>query len=181
MTCADDRYLLVYETAVDLLACVAETVRHTSGGIGKDMRVFVSPGIPTDDDCCDGQLAVYVVSMYPSRSFPAQDLLPMNCGSPYTAVIFGVRITRCIPVVTVRGGEPVAPTPAVLQAAAAGMYEDAYAIWWGARCCMNEWAQRVANPLDGVLGAHSFFEPMGACVGSELQLTIGLTDGCGCE
>lgn len=177
MTCGDDRYQLVYQTAVDLLACVRRTLALTSTGIPRDMRVFVSPGVPTDDDCCDGQLAVYVVNMFPSRSFPLQDTLPENCGAPYTVVTFGVRVTRCIPT----GTRDDPPTPTVLQASAAAIYEDAYAIWVGARCCLSEWASRAESPLDGVLSTHNFFEPEGGCVGSELQVLVGLMDPCGCE
>lgn len=176
MSCADDRYLLVYQTAVDLLACVRATLANTTGGVGRDMRVFVAPGVPTDDDCCAGQLAVYVVNLFPSRTFPVQDILPENCGAPYTVVTFGVRVTRCIPTGT--RDEP--PSPAVLQASAAQVYEDAYAIWVGARCCLADWAI-ASSPLDGVLSTQNFFEPMGGCVGSELQVLVGLLDPCGCE
>lgn len=175
MSCGDDRYLLVYTTAVDLLECVRAKLALTTSGIGRDMRVFVSPGMPTDEDCCKGQLAVYVVNMYPSRTFPEQDATPANCGSPYTAVTFGVRVTRCIGV----PGRDEIPTPIELQASAAQIYEDAYAMWIGARCCLESWASQ-SPPLDGVLSLHQFFEPEAGCVGSELQVIIGLTDPCGC-
>ena len=162
----------LYAAANDLLLCAAAALKPTELGVPPSMRVSLTPGTPADDDCCAGQLAVYVISMYPSNIFPTQDISTANCGAPYTAVVFGVRITRCGPSPDT-GGE--LPSPAELQVAARGIYEDAWAVWTGVRCCLQDW-QRLLTPREGVLGIHAFFEPQGGCIGSELQVTVGISE-----
>lgn len=168
------------DIAQELLDCV--TVQITGApittGAPAPARIFISPTSPVDDEdaCCDGQLVVYIVNMYPSDVFPAQSTTPANCGAPLTAVTFGVRITRCFPSVDDNGNPP---SPEILQAAACSAFADARAIWTGVTCCARGWVNEAPG-IDSVVTSQNFYEPEGGCYGSELQIIVGLNNGCDC-
>ncbi len=124
MADAGDLFLLCEETLT--AAVYALDTLPALGLDGAPDRAYVSPGEPAFDDCCDhgGQLTVYAqnVTADPSTG-PQLDRLRRN--------LIGLVVTsvRCVPSAELSGQKMIPPTVDQLQASAAQIDADGWALW----------------------------------------------------
>lgn len=150
-----------------LLDCACEALSQTRCGC-PDCR-FVAAGTVAWDRCCDGgQLWVGVERLFTYERFPTPIATPTNCSAQLAADLT-VTVLRCAPVPDENGN---APSPAVLSAAALGIYEDMEAVMRGVLCCLHP--GRKCRPF--VITGHRPLGPMGGCTGSEMRLTVAVPD-----
>lgn len=108
-------------------------------------RVVLAPGTsPADDDCCDGQLALRVIEMYPTATFPQFDQAQRGADGGCMHMLdlhLALRVTRCAHTLDSSG---VAPTPAQVTEDGNEMADDAMLILEAIVCDIKE--------LPGILG-----------------------------
>lgn len=139
------------------------------------IRTYVATGVIAWDDCCDGQLSVNVTRVYVSTRFPSDAAAEMlQCTVPFTAIEMTVSLLRCVTAMDEDGNPP--PADVITEESKRTLLE-ARAIWRAILCYMFEnrdvWSSAVRG--QNMLG------PEGGFAGSELQITIGLNDGCVCD
>ncbi len=125
MADAGDLFLLCEET---LTASVFALDTLPALGLdGAPDRAYVSPGEPAFDNCCEGggQLTVYAANV---------TALPAGAGRTDRSGrknIVGLVITsvRCVPTGELSGQKVIPPTIAQLQASAAQIDADGWALW----------------------------------------------------
>ena len=86
--------ITLWDRAQSILTCAVDRV---DGAVDRPVpdRRFVAPGSEVAwDDCCDGQLWVRILRVFPSTSFPSKTTAFDPCGSALAAQI-GVGILRC--------------------------------------------------------------------------------------
>ena len=165
----DDVY---FDLAEALLECVK--LGLTEACDGPPARTHVVIGPPAFDDCCDGQLTINLTRAFPSSTFPNEDV-PVNsvCSAAYTALEYEIVLVRCMPDVTdVR--DPVK----VLRTAAEKNYREARIIRQATLCCMKTMYEM--HNIEVFDRGQTFIGPEGGCIGSQMSLTLGINDGCGC-
>lgn len=113
-----------------LLACIDALDQETDEGSPE--RRFVSPGVPPWD--CPEQLTVHVGGPYiaetnAGRGGPLTPGHRIADAGVLTLVQMTVTILRCLPTVTSEGDVIEFPAPADLDAAAAVVNRDLWAIW----------------------------------------------------
>lgn len=166
----------LYQVAGFLLDCACDALADTDGGC--PARRCVVPGIEAEAvNCCEGQgqLTVNLISVFPSRSFPAPDPAADNCDTPITAAAYQIEVFRCMPT----GDVERAPSCDALDDTALLTMVDIAAVRKGVTCCLRDESQAV--PVLGrgyrwVLGNHFPIgrpDEMGGCVGTRLELTVG--------
>jgi hypothetical protein len=157
---------LVVRLTQEILDCACAALEKTACGCPS--RALVSVGAVAWDSCCDGgQLWVGVERIFAYNQFPVPATTVM-CMPPLAADLV-VGVLRCAPVMTDQGD---APSPEVLTASAAQIYEDAYTVNSAVLCCLSE--HHRARPF--VMGPQRPVGPAGGCVGTELRFTVALTD-----
>jgi len=165
---------LILDAVRVLLECaragVAETSNQAPG------RTYVSMGTPAHDDCCDGQLVAWWTRIYPSGAFPDPDVRNALCGWGMVAVDVSIEIVRCSPASGINGAPPSVDA---LEEVARVTNIDARAVWKAVLCCLQE---RIRAPYrwSAVVRDQVAVDPSGGCVGSRMNVTIGLIDGCEC-
>lgn len=164
----------VYRVGRLLLDCACEGLSQTSSGC-PDRKCLVPGTEPEAVNCCpgQGQLTVHVVRAYPTTNFPAPDSERRACDFPYLAVIYGVQVWRCAPV----GQGSHAPTCEALDRSALTTMVDILGVSSGIACCLADRGSAEAVIGFGyrwVLGDHETTEVRGGCVGTSLQVTIGI-------
>lgn len=117
-----------YEVILESILSAAASALNTAGRAPG--RVELTPGtLPAWDDCCEGQLYLRTVEIYPTAAggaaFPAIDSKQQGVGSACAvnllAVRLGLGVIRCAATVDDAG---VAPTPAAVSADASLMLSD---------------------------------------------------------
>lgn len=167
--------LTSFEIAELLLACTYNAVDRT--GDLEIKRLCVVPGEIAWDECECGQLVVAEQRRYPSNNFPLEEVdHTAECGAPWLCVVFLISLARCVPGVTTNGKPP---SCAALQASAQQLSLDMGHIRNAVECCLN-----VAYDNHSVtayeLGAQEIQGPQGNCIETNLMVTVGITNGCGC-
>lgn len=172
----------VYDIAVRIRDCVMEWLATTTDGEPK--RACIVAGAIADDNCECGQLAVSMQSNYESSgtNLPRSGTTTpgrRECGPPLFTADFLVSILRCAPT----GTQAAPPTCAELDASARGAAEDAWAVRAGVICCLSAAIRdRLPNGTklytDFVVGQQNWVGPRGACVGSELPVSVTIQNGC---
>lgn len=151
-------------------------------------RATVETGIIAWDDCRCGQLAVSLISAYPSSNFPGErglgDDLGTNrsdgaCGPNFFVFQYNVTVLNCAPM----GGRDARP-PSIENVNNAAMIStmDAWAARAGVLCCMKDLTS-FDNPsgqiaLKYLIGTQTFVGPEGGCQGSELPVYVGIMNDC---
>jgi hypothetical protein len=171
----------LHQLAEDVLAaCVAslDTIPDADPTLaGAPERSFVSPGVPVWD-CCE-QLVVWVPGV------TQQTTRPSGAGEQARQHVFGriplarieITISRCVPAGEINGTEYVPPAVTDLEATAAQMHADAWALYNG---LFNRIAQGILTDVcdevawDGLQAA----TPSGGCGGWTINLRFQL-DGYG--
>lgn len=167
-----DLYLL----AKEYLDACADAV--ASGVGGPIPRAFVSPGLPAWD-CCP-QLSVHAGGPAIADTFPLQPPLQPGHRSDNGETLHLVNLTatvlRCVP--TLGEDATLMPEPGDLDAAAAEMLGDVWAIWNHVRRLYRE-DLLFANPYGG--GRRELFfdpavslMPQGGCCGWQIQIRVQL-------
>lgn len=157
---------LLVRLTQELLDCACSALEKTACGC--PCRAFVAAGAVAWDSCCDGgQLWVGIDRIFAYGNFPAPAGVA-TCMPPLAADL-SIGVLRCAPTLNDQGE---APTAAQLTTSGAQVWEDAYAVITAIACCLGEHAR--ARPF--VMGNQRPLGPAGACVGSELKVTVALTD-----
>lgn len=122
------------------------------------------------DECCEGLAWVRVASIYPSNTFPAQDITVAGCGVVAWAATIELGVARC------------APTPPAEEIPSCEEWTDAtYAILDDAAamrralCCFAA-AEKYRLMLPGI------WTPLpidGGCMGGTMLVTVAIGD-CDC-
>lgn len=172
----------VFDIAEHIKDCVLEWLSTTTEGVPD--RACVVVGEIADDDCECGQLAVSMVSNYEASApnVPRSGTATpgrRECGPPIFVANFLVSILRCAPT----GTNTKPPTCDELAASARGAAEDAWAVRAGVICCLSDAIKnRLPNGtkryVDFVVGQQTWVGPRGACVGSELPVSVTINNGC---
>lgn len=161
---------LFAEVMQTLLGCANQALIDCGRPVG---RAFLAPGSQVAwDDCCDGQLWVRMINVFPSgRPFPAVDSV-QPCGIAVLAVQLAVGVVRCAAVVDDNGN---APTPEELTADTLAQSADASILLSAIQCC------DLPTTTDKLIrvGTWTPSGPQGGCVGGEWTLTLGVGN-CGC-
>jgi len=174
--------LATYKIAERLRECVSQRLAETPGG--EPERSCVVAGHVAWDDCECGQLTVSIVRTYFSSNFPNEgnvDPAPAGnrgCGPPLMVVEYDITILRCAPI---GDSDDLAPTCEALDAAAQVAAYDAWAVRWGAHCCLKAWAKSNDPNIsiaDFVFRGQEFVGPSGMCQGSTLKVLVGLINAC---
>lgn len=161
-----------YDLARSLLDCACAELAETC-----PTRHCVVPGLPSFEDCCEGerhgQLTVHVVRRYPSRQFPTPDFgSPQNCDAPWVVAQYQLTIVRCYPTSGAHG-----PSCEALDATAQRTTLDLERVWKGVACCLKD-RETVEALLRGgyqwVFGNQESVEPQGGCAGSTLDVLVGM-------
>lgn len=138
----------------------------------KPDRHSVVPGAIAWDECDCGLLAVSVVQVYPTETFPAPLARRVGnaCDAPWEAAEIVIQVVRCAP----NPDDPLtAPTPAELDASAQEVLRDAYEMLRATSiklCEMNQ-ARDISDFMLRPLTAQG---PAGGCVGNELRAFVSL-------
>lgn len=167
----------IYRMAALLLECACDQLELTDARCPE--RRCVVPGlVPEMVNCCaappGGQLTVNVVRSFPSRRFPVPDLGdPSNCDAPWQVVTYNVAVFRCMPT----GDMQHAPTCDKLDDTALMTLIDMEAVRVGVFCCLTD--RETVGPVVGAayewtFGDHLTTEPQGGCVGSVLNVQVGI-------
>lgn len=158
--------------ASDLKTCILTELEHTAGGIPAGFDACVMPGRITWDNCCPGSLRLSVARQYASDRFPDLILRPSVCAQYSRATDINATILRCMPSPD-QDGNP--PTCEQLERTAIIQAEDADALWRATRCCFAN------TDFEYVIREVAAVGPQGACVGTNMLVTIGLVDWCECH
>lgn len=143
------------------LQCAVDAL--TEDGLIVPAHTFVAPGAEVAwDDCCEGQLWVRVVSMWPYGSFPNRDLSLNRCAPPL-AVQVGMGILRCVTGLERLDDQVESyPTAAQLTGDARQMVCDSAALHRAITCCHGEELDE-----DLALDQWTPLGPTGGCYGGE--------------
>lgn len=158
-----------------LAACVEslDTIPTFAPALGgAPERSFISPGLPVWD-CCE-QLTVHVEALVEGDTSPGG--LATGRRAVYTRenlVVLVASLTRCIPTTGRGGGMDELPWPEDLEAAAAQIHADGWAIWNHIfnMIRVNEFSDRCSEVFwDGMRA----YVPSGGCAGWVLTLRVKL-------
>lgn len=150
-----------------------------------------SPGTPTwicdgagsaESGCAGGQLDVSVNRIFPSTTFPSQDLGADGCAPSTIVAEISVLILRCMPLVSDQGDDDCLPTCEQLAAAARILHVDMLTVFRAATCCVTLQDLPAARRKRRVaISSHRAIGPLERCVGSELVLLVDVGNPCGCD
>jgi len=162
-----------YDLAVIVRDCIA--ARLATDGLPAPARACVTVGEIAWDECPCGQLAVSLIELFPSETFPTFTLAPtVRCPPKLTVAHYTVELVRCANT----GSDISPPTCQALAADALLAVRDAHAVRAGITCCLDQ-AAAARSIVDYALGRQVMIGPQGGCVGSRTDLYIGLM-ACGC-
>jgi len=136
-------------------------------------RSGVVPATISWDNCSCGALYASTGLVYISETFPDQRAsadLSDACWAPYEVGEVILQLMRCAPVAT---GQKLAPSVTELDASAQMVRQDAYEVMKAVSfklCAMRE-AMEIENYI---IDTQMPLGPLGACVGTELRLRVGL-------
>jgi hypothetical protein len=158
-----------------LLQCLCTALETSIAGPVCQCCLHPGTVVPMDL-CCDcgtgqGQAAVRIVSIYPTRSFPTQTFLVERCPPGELAVVLEMTVYRCAATMDDAGNPPscAAMTHDALVAA-----DDAGAMRCAALCCFGQ----LDPDLLVVLGAWQPLGVAGACHGGSMQVTVRASNLC---
>lgn len=140
-------------------------------------RVVLSPGTtPAWDDCCDGQLTLRVIEMYPTAPFPQFDQQQRGADGGCLHMLdlhLGLSAVRCAHTIDSNG---VVPTPAQVTEDGNEMADDAMLLLDAIVCDIKE--------LPGLLGLKlGRWQPTpetGGCHGGEWDFHVAIAP-CLCQ
>lgn len=167
--------LTPHQVAEAILACAAAVVEDVN-------RVCVVPGAIAWDECQCGQLVISETDMFPSSSFPLDQIDSTDaCGEPWHVVQYTLSLTKCVPVSDSNGHPPGCGS---LAAAAAILSQDKRSVRRAVFCCLQALYEEMDSNEPQIeafqLGHSVTVGPEGMCAGHELTIWVGWTNDCGC-
>lgn len=142
---------LVSRTAKSLLTSAWDALDEKPG------RSLIAPGAEVAwDDCCDGQLAVRIVSSEPVWSRAQRCIVAVR-------VTYGVSIVRCVRTVSDRGKPP---TQEEITADGLGLVDD--------MCALYAMLVDFEAGHQRTIGAWTPSGPSGGCAGGEWSVSVDL-------
>jgi len=153
--------------AQDVLDCVCLALENESP-CGCPCRKCVVFGPPVWDDCCSGQLTIWVERIYVAAKFPQTDGQPITCAAPLAAD-FVLQLIRCVPTVDDNG---VAPSCEAISASAAKIYQEMYIVERALLCCLAAFKKNRAFVMKDMRP----IGPQGGCAGFEVRFTVEMID-----
>lgn len=163
---------LIMLTADYILQCICDTLdaEKAAGRLlcACPCRTCSIIGPPVADDCCEGQLHVWLDRLYYHKNFPQASTEAQICGS-FLAGDFKIQYLTCAPIINDAG---VPPSCIELANSASEIYKMLYLAVDALNCClaiagrMRKYVIRDARPIS----------PDGGCVGWELTVTVELHD-----
>lgn len=177
----------MHDIATKIKDCIVPYLEGTTEGLPD--RVCVTAGLIAWDDCECGQLAVTMVrkNEVNTPNVPrtaAPDPGRRGCGPPLMQMDFLVSMLRCAPTGPENeAGIAEPPSCQQLDDAARIATEDAWAVMAGTICCLSAAVKdRLPNGThlytDFTIGTQTFVGPNGACMGSELPVSVVIQNGC---
>lgn len=161
---------LYSEAMSGVLACVRDALIEADRDVS---LAHLAPGGEVAwDACCDGQLWVRLIDVYPTNPFPTEDTQQLRCTIVELAARIGVGVMRCAHTVD-DNGRP--PTAAEMTADTVETTADATIVSSALMCCTPNLP--IIRSIK--LGHWTPAGPQGGCVGGEWQALIAL-DWCGC-
>lgn len=165
----------VYDFAQATVDAVANALESTPNG--KPQRSIVTFGeIAWDDSTC-GQLALSYVQSYPSRSFPTQTQVRLNCPSAMLVHQFTLELARCAPGVGANG-EP--PSVDAMNTYARGMMYDAYVMRTTLTCILAGLMEPPQQIADWQINEDRANGPLGDSAGNALNFLVAWWQDCEC-
>lgn len=171
--------LTSYTIAAQLLECAR--LELSEGGQPEPCRIAVTAGEIAWDVCAaGGQLIISTNRVYYANTFPLELTADSGgqsnpiCGPAMAVADYTLSLMRCAPGVT--GNPPKAPTPAALDAVAQSLALDSYYLRTGLLCCLRD-LQKAYTILDYRISAANMDGPVGDCVGNEINILVGLSNG----
>lgn len=176
-----------YTLAGRLLTCAQDRLEDTSGGAA-DNACVITGALAWDCSCSD--LTVALKSTYTSSSFPTPSATTAasfgsgRCGEPIIAITMTITMLRCV---TGADNAGRMPSCATLTADALTAVEDAAAIRDGVICCLSEMLREkdpvthTSTIVGFTTGAQTWVGPQGSCMGSAMDVTLGILNRCPCE
>lgn len=145
-----------------------------SGGVPAKMRLcFLVPGNIVYDDCKCGQLALTILRIVPTDSYPidaSNSQVTSACGPQAEFAECLASISRCAPTLDNQGR---APSCDALETAALTLQGDRYAMDKALRCYLYGLKQeRPQRIFDYRVGAAVFPGPEGACMSVEIPFSF---------
>ncbi len=177
----------LYNLAATLLVSVTDALRTVhplaegaeEGDASDTMprMVCVTPGPMAHEGCCEGQVTVHVEGMYGTTEFPQpQGRAGELCVPPNAAVTLVITALRCHPMDG--SAEWGGPGCEELQPVAQLLYRDAWAIWTGAVCTVQEWVENDTH--EALVQPMTPVDSEGGCVGFEQRVLVELDASCNC-
>lgn len=158
---------LFWLTSQEILDCVCEALQAETD-CGCPCRAYVSIGQPAFDDCCEGQLAVWIERVFWQDNFPNQTTQAAICSGQLAADIT-VQYLTCAPMIKDDGSAPTSPE---LSESSRQVSQSWYVGNKAIVCCL---AAARRHRLYVIKDSRPI-QPSGGCVGWETKLTIQLPD-----
>lgn len=177
----------MHDIATRIKDCIVPYLEGTTQGLPE--RVCVTAGLIAWDECECGQLAVSMLRKNEVNTPNQPRAASANpgrreCGPPLMQMDFLVSMVRCAPIGPENDeGGFGPPSCEQLDDAARIADEDAWAVMAGTVCCLTAAVRdRLPNGTklyqDFTIGTQSFVGPEGACMGSELPVSVIIDNGC---
>lgn len=169
----------LHDIAVELLECARAGLE--TWDLPAPCRVCVVPGAIAWDDCSSGgQLVISRTDVYYSTVFPADSTedasVNISCNQGFPVALYALSLVRCAPGPVTAGPVVRPPTCEALAEAALLLASDSYAIRSALLCCVKD-MESAGTIVAGRVGRDVAVGPEGGCVGLEIQILIGVTNG----
>lgn len=158
---------LLWTMAQEVVDCICAALTEESE-CACPCRACVVWGQPVWDQCCDGQLTVFVERVYVADNFPQTESGSILCSAPL-AGDFVLQLIRCVPTVDDNGN---APSCDELSESARKLLQELYISERALICCLAAYKKkrrftvRDARPVG----------PQGGCAGFEIRFSVELVD-----
>lgn len=158
---------LFWATASELLECVCTAI-DTETECPCPCRKYISVGPPVWDECCEGQIAIWLDRVFYHENFPQEQGQAAICSS-FLAGEFKIQWLICAPTVHADG---TLPSHIELTESARRVLQSLYVALRALACCLAV-AKRHRKYI---IRSSRTIGPDGGCVGWEISVTIELHD-----
>lgn len=158
---------LLWFVADEILQCIC-TALAAESECPCPCRSYVSVGQPAFDDCCEGQLVVWIERVFWQDIFPNQTTQAAICAGQLAADI-AVQYLTCAPMIKDDGSAPSGPE---LSESARRVGQSWYIANKAIACCLSQARKHRLY----VIKDSRPVPPSGGCVGWQTTLTIQLPD-----
>lgn len=160
-------------------ACIVDGLNQTPAG-APDRQCLLLPtaSIPWDACDCGGQIALAILEIYGSNTFPVPltGISWAKCSTRWRVARVLASVVRCVPAVDQQGSPPSCPDE---LAAAITLENDRTAMRQSIACCLSQMydAHTISN---WALGPSITIGEQGGCAGVETEFFVGYSAPCEC-